>query len=218
MGTDPSDTAHTPKWQAYTRTGDDGETMLGDYTRVDKTDPRIIAYGDCEELAAFIGYTVNAGTELSGEMVRVLTRAQNDVIDVAADISAPIDSDDEGYVRIGAGYIERLEAACDHFGEELRTPQSFIVPGGTTTAALLHYTYSVARRAERSVVYVCNNDMDRVNVLTRVYLNRLANLLLVLARVANLPHGGDIAWEPRFTTRLGDTPMWQALPGEYVED
>lgn len=217
MGTDSTDTAHTPVWRAYTRTGDDGETMLGDYTRVDKTDPRIIAYGDCEELAAFLGFTVNAGTELTGQMVRVLTRVQNDLIDVAADISAPIDSDDAGFLRIRSGYVKRLEAACDHFGAGLGTPESFIVPGGTTTAALLHYAYSMARRTERSVVYVCNVDMDRVNTLTRVYLNRLANLLLVLARVTNREHG-DTRWEPGLTSRMGTIPLWEPLPGEIVED
>lgn len=207
--------APTPAWMPYTRTGDNGETTLGNHHRVNKTDPRIVAYGDCDETAAFIGLAVTWGSGLTNEMVRTLTRAQNDLVDVGSDISAPLDGDDSAHLRIDESYIARLERACDYFNAALSQPSSFVVPGGTTTAATLHYSYALARRAERSIQLVFEHDVHQTNPLTRTYLNRLANLLLVLARAANIEHG-DTEWQPGLTTQLEGVELWEPLPDEFV--
>lgn len=207
-------TAATPAWMPYTRTGDNGETTLGDHTRVEKSDPRILAYGDCDETAAFIGLTVTLGIGLTTEMVRLLTRIQNDLVDVGADISAPLNGHDAEHLRIDEEYIARLERACDHFNAELSQPSSFVVPGGTTTAATLYYAYALARRTERSIQIVAEHDVHGTNPLARAYLNRLANLLLILARAANIEHG-DTEWAPGLSTQL-EVELWEPLPDEFV--
>lgn len=207
----------TPAWKPYTRTGDTGQTSLGNYTRVDKDDSRIAAYGDCEEASAFLGLTVTFGAGLTNAMVRVITRAQNDLVDVAADVCAPVNGNDEGHLRIDDGYVERLERACDHFNGELTQPSNFVVAGGTTTAASLYYACSVTRRAERSTeVAIKANPEGEVNPLTRTYLNRLANLLLVLARSANEEHG-DTPWEPGLTARMNDIELWEPSGEESAD-
>ena len=203
--------APAPAWLPYTRSGDDGETVLGDFSRTDKANPRIAAYGECEEAAAFLGYTINNGTGLTNDMVRLLTRVQNDLIDVAADICTPMTGHDAHDVRISQVYVSRLERACDHFAEELTSPATFVVPGGTVTAALLYYAYTLVRRCERSVVAVLHSDRDGCNPRTQIYLNRLANLLLVLARAANEEHG-DTPWEPGLSAEIDQVELWEPLP------
>lgn len=202
-----------PAWLPYTRSGDDGETVLGDYSRTDKANPRVVAYGDCEETAAFLGFAVNSGTGLTNDMVRLLTRVQNDLVDVAADICTPMTGNDAQDVRITRAYVTRLERACDHFASELTSPGRFVVPGGTVTAALLFYAYSLVRRTERSIVGVLHADRDGCNPRTQIYVNRLANLLLVLARAANEEHG-DTPWEPGLSAQIDQVELWEPLPEE----
>jgi cob(I)alamin adenosyltransferase len=178
----------------YTRTGDQGTTALGDMSRVPKTDLRISAYADANEANAVIGSAIALGG-LSEEVVKVLVRVQNDLFDVGADLCTPVTPDPEfPPLRVTAAYTERLEAACDAHNEALPKLASFILPGGTPAAALLHQARVVVRRAERSVWALLAADGDRTNPETARYLNRLSDLLFILARGAN--PGGDVLWEP----------------------
>src|SRR5690606_28231963 len=134
----------------YTRTGDDGTTALGDGSRTRKTDARLAAYADVEEANAAIGAAIALGG-LPENVVTLLTRVQNDLFDVGADLCAPVVPDPQyPPLRVEPSYIERLEAACDEHNETLQPLRSFILPGGTPGAALLHVARTVARRAERS--------------------------------------------------------------------
>src|SRR5512139_348668 len=179
----------------YTRTGDDGTTALGDGSRTGKTDPRLSAYADVEEANAAIGVAIALG-DLPADVVTLLTRVQNDLFDVGADLCAPV-VDDPPYppLRIDAGYVDRLEAACDEHNATLPTLRSFILPGGSPGAALLHVARTVSRRAERSAWAAIEAHGDGVNPLTARYLNRLSDLLFILCRVANAGHG-DVLWKP----------------------
>jgi cob(I)alamin adenosyltransferase len=186
----------------YTRTGDDGTTALGDASRTRKTDPRLAAYADVEEANAAIGTALALGSLPEG-VVALLTRVQNDLFDVGADLCAPVVPDPQyPPLRVEASYIERLEAACDEHNADLPTLRSFILPGGTPGAALLHVARTVARRAERSTwaAIEAHGSADEteaggVNPLTAKYLNRLSDLLFILCRVANAEHG-DVLWKP----------------------
>lgn len=134
----------------YTRTGDDGTTALGDASRTRKTDPRLAAYADVEEANAAIGAALALGT-LRDDLVALLTRVQNDLFDVGADLCAPVVPDPQyPPLRVEQSYVERLEAACDEHNADLPALRSFILPGGTPGAALLHVARTVTRRAERS--------------------------------------------------------------------
>ncbi|OWN02952.1 cob(I)yrinic acid a c-diamide adenosyltransferase, partial [Corynebacterium diphtheriae bv. gravis] len=134
----------------YTRTGDDGTTALSDFSRVSKNDPRLAAYADCDELNASIGQAL-ALTTLPEEVVTVLKRVQNELFDAGADLSTPI-QENLKYppLRIEQSYIDALEADCDRFNEQLEALNSFILPGGTPGAAMLHVARTIARRAERA--------------------------------------------------------------------
>ena len=178
----------------YTRTGDAGSTHLGDMSRVAKTDPRLVAYADTDEANCAIGVALALGSPPPG-MVDLLRSIQNDLFDVGADLCNPMTPDPEfPPLRVTAAYTERLEAACDAHNEALTKLTSFILPGGTPAAALLHQARVVVRRAERSVWALMAEDADRTNAETARYLNRLSDLLFILAREAN--PGGDILWEP----------------------
>ncbi|WP_067491981.1 cob(I)yrinic acid a,c-diamide adenosyltransferase [Actinomadura hibisca] len=192
--------------QIYTRTGDDGSTALGDMSRTAKTDPRLAAYADVDEANAAIGVAVALGG-LAEPVVTALTRAQNDLFDVGADLSSPV-TPNPSYpqLRIDDSYIDQLEAACDAFNEDLPPLRSFILPGGTPGAALLHVARTVTRRAERSAWAAIEAHgaspatgpdavEGAVNPLTARYLNRLSDLLFILCRVANAGHG-DVLWKP----------------------
>jgi cob(I)alamin adenosyltransferase len=178
----------------YTKTGDAGQTHLGDMSRVTKTDPRLVAYADVDETNSVIGVALALGSPAE-PIAELLRSIQNDLFDVGADLSTPI-VPDPGFppLRITAAYTERLEAACDSWNADLPTLASFILPGGTPAAALLHQARVVARRAERSVWALLAADADRTNAETARYLNRLSDLLFILARVAN--PDGDVLWEP----------------------
>jgi cob(I)alamin adenosyltransferase len=180
----------------YTRTGDGGTTALGDGTRAAKTDSRLAAYADVDEANSAIGMAITFG-ELSDDIETLLLRVQNEMFDVGADLATPVTGADLGYepLRVTAEYIERLEAECDQFNESLETLRSFILPGGTPGAALLHTARAVTRRAERTAWAAVNEYGDTMNPLAAKYLNRLSDLLFIFCRVANKDHG-DVLWKP----------------------
>jgi cob(I)alamin adenosyltransferase len=174
----------------YTRLGDDGETHLGDMSRVPKTHARIEAYGTVDELNAQLG--VALATPGIGDRNRGwLARIQNDLFDVGADLSVP-QSDDPAArerLRLVPDQTAWLEAACDEVNAVLEPLKSFVLPGGTPLAAQLHVCRTVCRRAERRAIVV-----DDANPEVVRYLNRLSDLLFILARDAN--RGDDVLWEP----------------------
>ena len=178
----------------YTRTGDDGTTGLGDFSRVSKTDPRLIAYADVDEANCAIGLALALGS-LPQRLVTLLRQVQNDLFDVGADLCTPIaENPKSAPLRIQESYITRLEGWCDELNTPLPKLDSFILPGGTPGAALLHTARVVIRRAERSTWALMAVDATRTNPLTARYLNRLSDLLFVASRVAN-PEG-DVLWKP----------------------
>jgi cob(I)alamin adenosyltransferase len=189
----------------YTRTGDDGTTALGDFSRTGKTDPRLAAYADTDETNSAIGVALACG-DLREDVRAVLTRVQNDLFDVGADLCTPLAARYEHPpLRVQAPWVDELEADCDRFNDELEKLRSFILPGGTPGAAYLHVARTVARRAERSTWAALEAYGQQpaegaaaggVNPLTAKYLNRLSDLLFILARVANLSAGGDVLWQP----------------------
>jgi cob(I)alamin adenosyltransferase len=183
----------------YTRTGDDGTTALGDFSRTHKTDPRLAAYADVDEANSAIGVAIALG-ELSDDLVTLLTQVQNDLFDVGADLCTPVvESPEHPPLRIEESYVERLEQACDRYNAGLAKLRSFILPGGTRGAALLHVARTVVRRAERTTWAALEEYGDTMNPLTAKYLNRLSDLLFILARVANAERG-DVLWVPGATS------------------
>ncbi|MFD0414335.1 cob(I)yrinic acid a,c-diamide adenosyltransferase [Streptomyces sp. NPDC127108] len=184
----------------YTRTGDQGTTALGDMSRTAKTDLRISAYADANEANAAIGTAIALGG-LAPEVVAVLTRVQNDLFDVGADLCTPVVEDPALLknkvppLRVEQAYVDKLEADCDRFNEDLEKLRSFILPGGTPGAALLHQACTVVRRAERSTWAALDTHGESMNALTATYLNRLSDLLFILARTAN-KEVGDVLWVP----------------------
>ena len=170
----------------YTRAGDAGETSLGDLSRVSKLDPLVRAYGSVDELNSVVGW---AQVVARDERLR---RIQNELFDLGADLSVPWAPDD-GKLRVDQAAIERLEADCDAANAPLEPLRSFVLPGGTEAGARLHVARSVCRRAEREVLAA---GLEReLNPLTIVYLNRLSDLLFILARAAN-PGGVEPLWVP----------------------
>ncbi|GAA1150070.1 cob(I)yrinic acid a,c-diamide adenosyltransferase [Streptomyces hebeiensis] len=179
----------------YTRTGDKGTTALGDMSRTAKTDPRIAAYADANEANAVIGTAIALGN-LPEDIVKVLVRVQNDLFDVGADLSTPVAENPEfPPLRVEQSYIDKLEADCDRYLADLDKLRSFILPGGTPGAALLHQACTVVRRAERSTWAALESHGATMNELTATYLNRLSDLLFILARAAN-KELGDVLWVP----------------------
>ena len=169
----------------YTRGGDAGQTSLGDMSRVSKLDPLVRAYGVVDELNSVVGW------------VRVevpdarLERIQNELFDLGADLSVPFD-DGDGKLRIDQAAIDRLEDDCDQANEPLPALKSFVLPGGSEQAARLHVARAVCRRAEREVLAAAQE--RAVNPLASIYLNRLSDLLFILARAANT--GNEPLWSP----------------------
>jgi cob(I)alamin adenosyltransferase len=175
----------------YTRLGDDGETHLGDMSRVPKTHPRIEAYGTVDELNAQIGLALTV-EGMPEDYAQWLRRVQNDLFDVGADISAPEDPERER-LRVLPEQTAWLEARCDEVNAALAPLKSFVLPGGSVAGAHLHVCRTVCRRAERLAI-ACGDDVGQEVVR---YLNRLSDLLFILSRGAN----------------AGDEPLWQ--PGRY---
>jgi cob(I)alamin adenosyltransferase len=173
----------------YTRGGDRGETSLGDGSRVSKLDPLVRAYGEVDELNSLVGL---ARVACGGD--GPLERVQNELFDLGADLSVPFEPAD-GKLRVEQAAIDRLEADCDDANAPLPALRSFVLPGGSEAAARLHVARAVCRRAERSVLEAAGT--RPVNPLAAVYLNRLSDLLFILARSANVAAGGDEPlWKP----------------------
>jgi cob(I)alamin adenosyltransferase len=193
----PPDHTETPVVlsRIYTRTGDGGSTALGDMSRTAKTDPRLAAYADVDEANCAIGVAVTVG-QLRADIAQLLIRIQNELFDVGADLCNPV-SADPAYppLRVAESYITALEESCDHYNQDLPTLRSFVLPGGTAGSALLHTARTVVRRAERTTWSAIEARGDTMNPLTAQYLNRLSDLLFILARCANQPDG-DLLWKP----------------------
>ncbi|HEX9354294.1 MAG TPA: cob(I)yrinic acid a,c-diamide adenosyltransferase [Streptosporangiaceae bacterium] len=179
----------------YTRTGDDGTTALGDGSRAAKTDPRLAAYADVDEANCAIGMAITIGG-LPGNLVTLLSRIQNELFDVGADLCNPV-SETPPYppLRITEAYVGALEEDCDTHNASLPVLRSFILPGGSPGAALLHMARTIVRRAERSTWAALETYGDSMNPLAAQYLNRLSDLLFILAREAN-GADGDVLWKP----------------------
>ncbi len=177
----------------YTRAGDAGETSLGDGTRVPKSDPRIEAYGTVDELNSFVGVALSSG--LPDEFRPWLERIQNELFDLGADLSVPLD-DRRERLRVSNDQVARLEELCDLVNKRLEPLRSFVLPGGAEAAAHLHVARAVCRRAERLVVALAAS--ERVNPAAVAYLNRLSDLLFILARSANAGTG-ETLWKPGST-------------------
>jgi cob(I)alamin adenosyltransferase len=179
----------------YTRTGDGGETKLGDLSTTSKNDLRLAAYADVDEANANLGVALAQGG-LEADVVAILTHVQNDLFDVGADFCTPVVPDPEfPPLRIEQDYVDRLERWCDQYNEALPKLRSFILNGGTVGAAHLHVARTVVRRAERSAWAAYGEHGETMNVLAIKYLNRLSDLLFILARHANREQG-DVLWVP----------------------
>lgn len=203
----------------YTRTGDDGSTGLGTAKRVRKDAPRVEAYGDVDESNAAIGLAVamcdHAPEEsLEARIAATLRAIQHDLFDVGADLCVPIAAGEKegSKLRIQAGQTERLERTIDEFNARLGPLNSFVLPGGSRLAAALHLARTVTRRAERRAVTLARAESKATNPETVRYLNRLSDLLFVLARAANQNGAGDVLWVPG-ATRDGTTPSGASSDG-----
>lgn len=177
----------------YTRTGDDGTTGLGDMSRTSKTDPRLDAFSAVDEANAALGVVLALG-QPANDVAEVIRWLQNDLFDVGADLCTPI-TEGESRLRIEDSYVLRLEQAADRFNADLPALRSFILPGGAPAAALLHVARTTVRSAERRTWALIEVSPDNTNVIAARYLNRCADLLFVLARVAN-KESGDVTWQP----------------------
>ena len=197
----------------YTRTGDEGTTGLSDFSRTRKTDPRIEAYADVDEANSALGVAISlARNEFDHETLKLLSQIQNDLFDLGADLSNPLNEHYEYEpLRVDAIWIDALENAIDKYNAELEKLDSFILPGGSGLAAGLHLARTVVRRAERATWHAIetygtepakkgHND-GGVSPVAAKYLNRLGDLLFVLARYANSQHGGDVKWVPAANRR-----------------
>jgi cob(I)alamin adenosyltransferase len=176
----------------YTRGGDAGETSLGDGSRVSKLDRRIAAYGAVDELNSLLGVVLSA--PCPEDIARTLGRIQNELFDLGADLSVPWYGPDDR-LRVTQPAVDALEADCDRCNGPLPELRSFVLPGGSPASAALHVARATCRRAERDVLEAA--EAHRVNPLTVVYLNRLSDLLFILARAANAAGGvAEPLWRP----------------------
>lgn len=176
----------------YTKTGDGGETGLGDGSRVPKDHPRVAAYGEVDELNACLGLLHAYAPDAPD--TALLRTIQNDLFDLGGDLCIPMVDGERRMLRMTAAQHERLERAIDRLNENLQPLRSFILPGGSPAAAWLHLARTVCRRAERAVVTLMAAETVNPNVL--IYLNRLSDFLFVLGRVANDNGAADVKWVP----------------------
>ena len=180
----------------YTKTGDDGTTSLGDMSRTSKNDPRLEAYADVDEANSTIGVVLSLGGITDEGITKLLVRIQNDLFDVGADLCTPvIDNPPHEPLRVLDSQVTYLEEQIDHYNASLEPLRSFVLPSGTPAASLLHVSRTVVRRAERSTWHAIHSFGAGVNPLTAKYLNRLSDLLFVIARVSN-KEIGDVLWVP----------------------
>lgn len=176
----------------YTKSGDHGETGLGDGTRVSKDHARVSAYGTVDELNSCLGlYLACAPDGPERDLIRLI---QNDLFDLGADLCVPLAEGETGMLRVTESQHLRLEHAIDRLNENLQPLTSFILPGGTQSSAFLHLARTVCRRAEREVVTLMETETINTHIL--IYLNRLSDLLFVLGRVANDNGKTDVTWIP----------------------
>ena len=179
----------------YTKTGDDGTTALGDMSRTSKNDPRLEAYATVDEANSYIG-VVLAVANLDSDIRKLLIRVQNDLFDVGADLCTPVvDAPVHEPLRVLESQVSYLEEQIDHFNMTLAPLKSFVLPSGTPASAHLHVARTVVRRAERCTWQAIHSFGEGVNKLTAKYLNRLSDLLFVLARYENRENG-DQLWVP----------------------
>lgn len=178
----------------YTRGGDAGKTSLGDGSRVPKTCPRVESYGTVDELNAIIG-TVRLHTADNAEADAILSRIQNDLFDLGADLCTP-EQEEPKYppLRIAETQVTRLEREIDDMNAQLQPLKSFVLPGGAPAAAHLHLARTVARRAERAMVALAVD--EPVSDAAMKYINRLSDHHFVMSRWLNIDHGGDVLWVP----------------------
>jgi cob(I)alamin adenosyltransferase len=180
----------------YTKTGDDGTTSLGDMSRTSKNDPRLEAYATVDEANSAIGVVLALGGIKDEEITKLLVRIQNDLFDVGADLCTPIvDNPTVEPLRVLESQIDYLEKQIDKYNESLEPLRTFVLPSGTPASALLHVARTVVRRAERNTWHAIHSFGGGVNPVTAKYLNRLSDLLFVLARTAN-KEIGDQLWVP----------------------
>ena len=180
----------------YTKTGDDGTTSLGDMCRTSKNDPRLEAYATVDEANSSIGVVLALGQLADAEIIKLLIRIQNDMFDVGADLCTPVvDKPEFEPLRVLESQVEYIEAQIDKFNAELKPLKSFVLPSGTPAAALLHVARTVTRRAERATWHAIHSFGGGVNPLSAKYLNRLSDLLFVLARYVNKGVGDEL-WVP----------------------
>jgi cob(I)alamin adenosyltransferase len=180
----------------YTKTGDDGTTSLGDMSRTSKNDPRLEAYATVDEANSSIGVVLALGQIADAEIIKLLIRIQNDMFDVGADLCTPVvDKPEFEPLRVLESQVEYIEAQIDKFNAELKPLKSFVLPSGTPAAALLHVARTVTRRAERATWHAIHSFGGGVNPLSAKYLNRLSDLLFVLARYVNKGVGDEL-WVP----------------------
>ncbi len=180
----------------YTKTGDDGTTSLGDMSRTSKNDPRLEAYADVDEANSAIGVALSLGSITEESVKGLLIRIQNDLFDVGADLSTPVvDEPKVEPLRVTEEQVTYIESQIDHYNKDLAELRSFVLPSGTPAASLLHVARTVTRRAERSTWHAIHSFGGGVNPLTAKYLNRLSDLLFVLARYENR-EVGDVLWVP----------------------
>ena len=180
----------------YTKTGDDGTTSLGDMSRTSKNDPRLEAYATVDEANSAIGVVLALGGIKDDEITKLLVRIQNDLFDVGADLCTPIvDNPTTEPLRVSESQIDYLEKQIDKYNESLQPLRTFVLPSGTPASALLHVARTVVRRAERNTWHAIHSFGGGVNPITAKYLNRLSDLLFVLARTAN-KEIGDQLWVP----------------------
>jgi cob(I)alamin adenosyltransferase len=180
----------------YTKTGDHGETGLGDGSRVAKDHPRVAAYGSVDELNAVLGLLIASAPQFEPGTVALLRGIQNDLFDVGADLCVPQTAQEKPgqLLRIQAEHAARLEKAIDRCNVSLQPLKSFVLPGGSLSAAWCHLARTVCRRAERDLVTLAR--AESINPQVVIYLNRLSDLLFVLARVGNNEGKNDVLWEP----------------------
>jgi cob(I)alamin adenosyltransferase len=180
----------------YTKTGDDGTTSLGDMSRTSKNDPRLEAYATVDEANSSIGVVLALGQLADAEIIKLLIRIQNDMFDVGADLCTPVvDKPEFEPLRVLESQVIFIEEQIDKYNAELKPLKSFVLPSGTPAAALLHVARTVVRRAERSTWHAIHSFGGGVNPLTAKYLNRLSDLLFVLARYVNKGVGDEL-WVP----------------------
>lgn len=180
----------------YTKTGDDGTTSLGDMSRTSKNDPRLEAYATVDEANSAIGVALALGQIDSQEITGLLIRIQNDLFDVGADLCTPVIDDPKiEPLRVTPEQVAYIESQIDDYNNQLSDLRSFVLPSGTPAAALLHVARTIVRRAERNTWHAIHSFGSGVNALTAQYLNRLSDLLFVLARYENRELG-DVLWVP----------------------